>query len=222
MILERERAELVEYARRLRPDGLCVGTAGNLSLRHDRLVAITPSTINYDVYAPELMCVVDLDGNRVEAPLLPSSELPMHLAVYRASAAQAIVHAHPPYATLVSTIATDLPGIHYAIATLGGRVRVAPYARYGTPELAAAAVAGLEGRMAVLLQNHGSLTIGGTLREAYERAALLEWLCQLYYRASLHGGAHLLSDDELAAVGASMAAQTELVRARFAPPPRED
>lgn len=200
MLLEPQRNELVTCARRLEQDDLALGTSGNLSVRVGDLVAITPSAVDYAHLTPEQVCIVQRDGTPVEAPEKISTELPMHLAVYDAFDVTAVVHTHPPYATVLSTVTDELPPIHYMIAFEGGPVRVAPYARPGSEELAKNVVAGLEGRSAVLLANHGALTIGPTLESAYFRSWLLEWLCSLYYRALLAGEPKILSEEELAGV----------------------
>ena len=197
MLLEAERALIVHHAGRLRPDGLVVGTAGNLSIRADDLVAITPSSVDYAELDPGLICVVGLDGEIVEAERAPSSELPMHLAVYGATDAAAIVHTHAPYATTLATVVEELPAIHYMIAELGGPVRVAAYATFGSDELAGSVMDALDGRSAVLLGSHGTLTIGESLEQAYWRSVLLEWLATLYYRATHLGEPRLLPNEEI-------------------------
>lgn len=95
-----------------------------------------------------------------------------------------MVHTHAVHATAVSTLVTEVPLVHYAAAILGGPVRTAAYARYGTPELAEAMLGALEGRTGCLLANHGTVTYGDTLDQAYERTAQLEWLCRLWLTAS--------------------------------------
>jgi L-fuculose-phosphate aldolase len=197
-MLERERELLVRYSRRMWADGLAAGTAGNLSVRNGELVAITPSGVEYDELTPEGICLLDLDGAPVEAALVPSTEAPMHLALYRAADVAAVVHTHSPYATVLSTLVPELPAIHYLIAELGGAVRVAEYATPGSEELAAAVVRAVEGRSAALIRNHGAITIGDTLPEAYGRSVTLEWLAALYYRGRLLGAPSLLGDEELA------------------------
>jgi L-fuculose-phosphate aldolase len=200
MLLETERALIADHARRLRADGLVIGTAGNLSVRAGDLVAITPSAVDYDELTAPLVCVVGIDGSVVEAELRPSSELPMHLSAYRATTAAAVVHTHAPFATALGAVVDELPAIHYSIAELGGPIRVAPYATFGTDELAAAVASALEGRSAVLLGSHGTLTIGDSLEEAYWRTVLLEWLATLYHRARLLGEPRLLGLDEVEVV----------------------
>ena len=196
-----QKEALVAYGRRMAADGLALGTGGNLSCRVGGLVAITPRGVGYDVMEPEHICIVGLDGTEVDAPLGPSSELPMHLAVYRVTEAAAVVHTHSDYATALGTLVDELPPIHYLIALLGGPVRVAPYATPGSVELAGHMARALEGRSAVLLGNHGAITIGDTLDQAYSRALLLEWLSGLYYRARLAGEPRLLDAAEIARVG---------------------
>jgi len=136
MQLPDERTALVEYCLRMQADDLTVGTSGNLSVRSGNLIAITPSGVVYDDLTPEAICVIDLDGNVVEADLDPSSEVPMHTSVYRATDAGAVVHSHPMYCTALSVTMDEVPPVHYMITLLGGPVRVAPYARFGSPELA--------------------------------------------------------------------------------------
>jgi L-fuculose-phosphate aldolase len=198
--LEQAAVDLVAYAHRLEADGLALGTSGNLSVRSGEQVAITPSAVPYKQLSPELICVVDIDGAIRHAPGKASTELPMHLAAYRATGATAVVHTHPPYATTLSTIVDELPAIHYLIAFLGGPVRVVAYATPGTEELAARVAAGLKDRTGVLLQNHGALTVGPSLDVAYEHNRLLEWLCALYYRARAIGDPRILTEEELRAM----------------------
>ncbi len=193
-----ERARVVEYCLRMAAAGLAVGTSGNVSERRGEFVAITPTGVDYARLTPEQVCIVDLGGRPVVEGPAPSSELPMHLAVYRETEAGAVVHTHPPMGTALSTVVDELPGIHYLVMRLGGPVRVAPYARYGSAELAEEAARAMAGRSAVLLRNHGATTHGRTLAEAYDRAELLEWLCGLYHRARLLGDPTILSDAELA------------------------
>ncbi|MFF9112964.1 class II aldolase/adducin family protein [Streptomyces sp. NPDC014776] len=177
-------AELVATARRTVADGLVVGTSGNVSVRVGDLVLVTPSGVPYDRLRPQDLTAVDLDGRQVRGSLVPTSELPMHLAVYRTTDAGAVVHTHAVHATAVSTLVSELPLVHYMAAALGGPVRVAPYATYGTEELARHMLDALAGRTGCLLQNHGTITYGAGLDQAYDRTAQLEWMCRLWLTAS--------------------------------------
>ncbi|MGH9069217.1 MAG: class II aldolase/adducin family protein, partial [Acidimicrobiales bacterium] len=205
LLLGAERAEVAGHGRALVRDGLVVGSAGNLSARAGDRVAISPSGVGYDQVEPASVCVVDLAGRPVDGSAAPSSELPMHLAAYRATGAGAVVHTHSPFVTALSTVVEELPAIHYGIVELGGPIRVAPYATFGTEELAANLARALEGRRAAILQSHGGLTWAETLPRAYRAAVLLEWLAATYWRARLVGEPRILTGPELEAVGARFA-----------------
>ncbi|MFI9650221.1 class II aldolase/adducin family protein [Streptomyces sp. NPDC052040] len=182
--LARAWGELVATARRTVADGLVVGTSGNVSVRVGDTVLVTPTGVPYDRLTPDDAVGVGLDGRQVLGSLRPTSELPMHLAVYRATGARAVVHTHAVHATAVSTLVPELPPIHYMAGALGGAVRVAPYATYGTEELARNMLAALADRTACLLQNHGTVAHGATLAQAYDRTAQLEWMCRVWLTAS--------------------------------------
>ncbi|MER6998386.1 class II aldolase/adducin family protein [Streptomyces sp. NPDC000410] len=187
-VIARAWADLVATACRIVSDGLVVGTSGNVSVRvrdRDReLVLVTPSGVPYDRLAAEKPVAVGLDGRQVLGELTPTSELPMHLAIYRDTDAAAVVHTHAVHATAVSTLVTELPLIHYMAAALGGPVRVAPYALYGTDDLADHMLRALADRTGCLLQNHGTVTYGATLDQAFDRTAQLEWMCHVWLTAS--------------------------------------
>ncbi|MFE7676794.1 class II aldolase/adducin family protein [Streptomyces albidoflavus] len=185
--------DLVETARATVRDGLVAGTSGNVSVRvtPDRpavatedLVLITPTGVPYDRLGPEDTVAVTLDGRQVLGTLKPTSELPLHLAVYRTGTARAVVHTHAPHATAVSTLVDTLPPVHYMAAALGGPVRTAPYALYGSEELAGHLLEALRDRTGCLLRNHGTVTTGDTLGQALDRTAQLEWMCRVWLLAS--------------------------------------
>ncbi|MCZ2859291.1 class II aldolase/adducin family protein [Blastococcus sp. VKM Ac-2987] len=198
---------LIEYGRRLNPDGLAVGPAGNLSVRLGDVVAITPSQIRYEDIVPESICFVTVDGRHVGGEGKLSAETPMHLSVYRETDAAAIVHTHSPRAVAVSTVVDELPAVHYCVLRAGGgpTIRVAPYERFGSDALARVALEGLAERTAVLLQNHGAITYGADLAEAYERAQLVEWLADVYLAARGLGAPRILTPDELGEVASESA-----------------
>jgi L-fuculose-phosphate aldolase len=195
--------ELVATARRTVSDGLVVGTSGNVSVRVGDTVLVTPSGVPYDRLTPDDVTGVDLDGRQVLGSLVPTSELPMHLAIYRTTDAGAVVHTHAVHATAVSTLVPELPAIHYMSGALGGAVRVAPYAAYGTEELAENMLHALADRSGCLLRNHGTITYGTTLDQAYDRTAQLEWMCRLWLTASSVPGLAptLLSPEQVAEAG---------------------
>jgi L-fuculose-phosphate aldolase len=194
------RRAVAACGRRLLADGLVLGTAGNVSVRVGDLVAVSPSGMPYDQVEAADVAVVDLGGKRIDGPHVPSSETPMHLDIYATTGAAAVVHHHGLHSAALSTVLDELPPIHYYALRLGGPVRVARYATYGTPELARSVDAALEDRTAALMQNHGAVAYGATLDEAYDRAQLLEWLCAMYTVATGVGTPRVLSDDELAEV----------------------
>ncbi|QNG36784.1 class II aldolase/adducin family protein [Geodermatophilaceae bacterium NBWT11] len=201
--VQRARQAVAEGGRRLISEGLVTGTAGNVSIRVGDLVAVSPSSVPYDEVGPDEVCVVDLQGRVVAGSLRPSTETGLHLSVYAATDAGAIVHHHGLRSVAVSTVVDVLPPLHYYAVRLGGAPRVAPYHRYGTPELAAAVTGALQDRTAALMQNHGAVTYGADLDQAFERAHLLEWLCELFGEASALGRPRVLTDDELAEVAAA-------------------
>jgi L-fuculose-phosphate aldolase len=177
-----------------------VGTSGNISVRVGEHIAITPSGVDYEALVPENICVITLDGKHVDGPDNPSSEVPMHTVVYKHTDALAVVHTHPVYATVLGTLVDEIPRIHYMLALLGGPVRVAPYAQFGTEELARNCIVAIKDRYGVLLQNHGATTYGETLAKAYSRSIYLEWLCRIYCEAKALGEPRLLTEHEFDAV----------------------
>ena len=190
------RALLAAHGRRLIGDRLTVGTSGNLSIRLDDCVAITPSGIPYDRIEPEEIALVTLEGERLDGGP-PSSELRLHLGIYASTRAGAVVHTHSPFATALSTVLDELPTVHYTMAMLGGAVPVVPYATYGTQALADVTRSALSGRRAALLQSHGVITYGRTLQLAYERAELVEWVAEVYTHARVVGEPRIVSAAEL-------------------------
>lgn len=190
------REQVAGAARRLAHEGLLVGTAGNVSATSGDLVAITASGVVLADCRPEDVTVVTPTGYVVEGELAPSSELSLHLGVYEDTDAVGVVHTHAPYSTTLACLLDELPVIHYQQLLLGGSVRVAPYATFGTPELAAAVRSALEGRLAALMASHGSVAIGSSLAAAVDNALLLEWLAALYHRASVLGTPKVLTQEE--------------------------
>ncbi len=200
-MLEEERQSVADACRKLAADGLVAGTSGNVSARRDDRVAVSPTGAVLATVESGDVAVVDLAGDQLAGPLAPTSEIDLHLGVYRnRDDAGAVVHTHAPAATALSCVLEELPVIHYEMLLLGGSVRVAPYATFGTAELAAAAVTALAGRSAVLLANHGTVCHGADMAGAMRATELLEWVSTLYLRASALGDPRILDADQQRAV----------------------
>jgi L-fuculose-phosphate aldolase len=176
-------AAVVQTAQALDAAGFCPSKSGNVSVRQGERVLITPSGLPYAAMLPDDIVEIDLEGRRTGgSERKASSEWPFHAAIYKARPdATAIVHTHSPYATALSCARRDIPAFHYVIALGGGAdIRCANYATFGTQALADNAVAALEGRRAVLLANHGVITIGQTLAGAQTLAGEVENLARQY------------------------------------------
>jgi L-fuculose-phosphate aldolase len=202
--LSAEREMVAAACRRLASEGLVPGTAGNASMRSGDHVAITPTGAVLGELEPEQVTVVDLGGEVVDGSLAPTSEIDLHLGVYERLGAGAVVHTHAPMATAIACVLDELPLVHYQMLALGGAVRVAPYATFGTPELAEGVVEALEGHTAALMRSHGAVCIGGDVDGATEATLLLEWACTVYWHARALGEPHVLTDDEVNGVVAAV------------------
>jgi L-fuculose-phosphate aldolase len=198
--LGQQRTAVADACRRLGAEGLLIGTAGNVSVRVADRVAVTATGAVLAELTAYQVTVVDLDGHLVAGALEPTSELDLHLGVYRRYGTGAVVHTHAPMATALSLVLDELPCIHYQLLTLGGTVRVAPYATFGTPALAESVLAALEDRGAALMANHGAVTHAPTLDKAVEHALLLEWACGVYQQAAALGAPRVLTDQQQLAV----------------------
>jgi L-fuculose-phosphate aldolase len=195
-LLKDERRRVAEASRRLAAEGLVLGTAGNVSARAGEHVAITPTGAMLAELEPEQVAVVDLGGEVVDGDYEPTSEIELHLGVYRRFDAGAVVHTHSPMATAIACVLDELPCVHYGMLMLGGAVPVAPYATFGTPELAESVLTALEGRTAALMANHGAITQAHDLATAVELALLLEWACTVYWRAQSLGEPRILDEGQ--------------------------
>ena len=202
MLLEKERRDVVETCLFMQSNGLIVGTAGNVSIRVDDKVAISP----YETMTAEDVVVFSMDGERVDGVLEPSSELPLHLSVYRETAAKAITHNHAPASTALGLVVDEIPPSHYYSAMFGGIIRVAPYAEFGTDELARNVTDALKGRSGALMKNHGAITVGPTVKKAAGLLPILEYVCEIHLRAMATGAPiALLSPEQMADAKAAIA-----------------
>lgn len=199
--LESVRQELVQCCVRLMRGGLLTQTSGNLSVRlSSDAMAITPTSIEYDLMTPEDVVVCDLDGVVLEGTRAPSSETPLHAAVYQhRDDIKAIVHTHSLHATTLAILGLPIPAVHYIIASLQTTsVPVAPYATYGTPELAASVRDTFAAPcLAVLIANHGVVAGGRTLKQAADGAETTEILAGYYYRGLTVGQPNVLTGGQM-------------------------
>lgn len=196
---ESERAALAAAGRRLADGGLVIGTAGNLSVRAGEHVVVTGSGTDLGSLTPDQLVVVDHDGTVIAGERRPTSELALHLAIYRDTDAGSVAHAHSPSSIAVGCTHDVLPPVHYMTVRLGGVARVARYATFGSAQLVDNVLAALKDRSAALMRNHGSVAFGASVAEACERLELVEWLAEVYRRAAALGPPRLLTDEELAA-----------------------
>lgn len=196
------RGDIVAVARALDDAGMMPNKSGNLSCRLPGGYVITPSGVPYDQMQPDQLVSMREDGTAEAGGPRPSSEWLMHAAIYsHRPEISAIVHTHSPRASALSCAGVGIPPFHYMIALAGGAVRCMPYAIFGSAEIAANAVRGLEGRRAVLLANHGVVAVGPTLRAAQAVAIEVENLASQYLALRAAGMEPIeLDDDELARV----------------------
>jgi L-fuculose-phosphate aldolase len=200
------RPALIAAARATLAQGLNHGTTGNLSVRTDSGMLITPSAVPFDALAEADLVALPREGG-VPDGARPSSEWRLHAGIYRRRPdAEAVVHAHPPFCTTLACLREELPAVHYMVTVAGGdRVRCSRYASFGSAELAEAALEAMETRKACLLANHGLVAIGRDLSEALFVAREIEAVAEYYCRARTIGRPVVLSAAEIADALARMA-----------------
>lgn len=199
-VLAAEREAVADASRHLAQTGLVIGTAGNVSARSGDLIAVTPTGADLGDLTPEMITVIDLEGNVVDGDLAPTSEVPLHTGIYAATNAVAVTHAHAMASTALSCTHDELPALHYSCLELGGAPRTAAYATFGSQELADNVVEALKGRNAAMMRNHGSVAYGPNMKAAIHSLELLEWLAELYWRASSMGEPAVLTDKDFEAI----------------------
>ena len=198
------RNDLLQTARRLHTIGLSAAATGNLSVRCDEGLLITPSGIDYaDLQAGD-MAMLDPDGNPAPGSRRPSSEWRIHCDIYRQRPEfGAIVHTHSAHATAVACQRRSIPPFHYMVTRAGGHdIRCAEYATFGTRELSANVMAALADRSACLLANHGLIAAGVDLAAAFRLAWEMEELARQYCLTLQLGEPVLLDAEELERVTA--------------------
>ena len=204
---------VIDSGKKLLHEGFTVETWGNISVRgSDGLVYITPSGMDYDVCTVDDVVVMDLAGTVMEGTRVPSIEQGLHRAVYLARPeVNAVVHTHPVYSTVFSAMGENIPLlIDEAAQALGGEVRTAPYALPGSEEIAAGCAAALGKKAnACLLQSHGAVCVGDSMKAAFKTARVLEMTAEIYYRIRAVGGRYVPISE------ANIAAMQEFVAHRY-------
>ena len=198
--IDRLRADIVEVGRRLYSRGFCASNDGNISIRFapDRVLT-TPKNVSKGYMTPDMMVVVDIDGRKVAGDRDASSELLMHLEVYRQRPdVNAVVHAHPPLATgfAVAGVPLDRAVLAEVICTLGS-IPIVDYATPSTPELPAAVRQYIKAHDGLLLANHGALTVGAEVYGAYYKMETVEHFAKISLVARMLGGERLISQEEV-------------------------
>ena len=202
-VLEKLKAEVISAARKIIEDDLNFGTWGNISYRGDTdRVIITPSGIPYSDLQNDDLCVVDLQGKIIDSHRKPSTELPLHVAVYRARKdVQAIVHVHSKYASTFAVARQEIPvALEEMAQVLGATVPLADYALPGTKLLGENTVAALGNGYAVLLASHGLVTAGSEPNEAILRCLVVERCARVLLYSRLLGSPVLLNEEEIVAL----------------------
>jgi L-fuculose-phosphate aldolase len=202
----KEKKLVLAAAQRMLAGGLVTGTAGNVSLRLTpedgrSLLAITPSSREYESLTHDDIQVLDFEARKVEGALPPSIETRLHIGIYRARPdINAVIHTHSVYATAVAVAGHDIPPIlDEQVAYLGGGIKLAGHAPSGSPELAENAVAALGDRQAALLANHGAIGTGRDLHQAFHAVELLEKTARVYLLALAAGKVTVLTAEAQAA-----------------------
>jgi len=196
---ENQKQEVLEAAQRMAHKGLVTGTSGNVSLRINEdaggvLIAVTPSSRDYESMTVDDIVVVDIEGKKVEGDLAPSIETMLHVGIYHARPkVNAIVHTHSAFSSVIAVTQSEIPAIlDDQVTYIGGEIRTASYALPGSRELVANVIEALGTRNAAIMANHGSLTVGRNVREALAICDLLEKTCQVYIWALTLGRLNLI------------------------------
>jgi len=200
MILLKERKQIIAFGNKMLQAGLTTGSGGNLSCfnRTENLIALTPSGIEYPDLRPEDIVVMDINGKIYDGKSKPSSETGFHLALYeKRKDINAVVHTHSVYATTFACLNREIKAVHYLIGFAGKKVPVAPYATYGSKQLALNITDTIQDYNCILLANHGLISIGQDLLNAFNTAQEIELVARISYQAETIGKPVILSDQEM-------------------------
>jgi L-fuculose-phosphate aldolase len=193
------RTRMAEVMKAMDARGLNRGTSGNVSARCGEAMLVTPSGVPPERLSGDQMVLVQPDGSTPDGGLRPSSEWRMHQQILnRRPDANAVVHCHSRHATILACAGREIPSMHYMVAVGGGAsVPVAPYATFGSVELAEAVVDTLDGRSAALMANHGQIVVARSLDSALAIAEEIEEQAAVYWGTLAIGGPKLLSGQEM-------------------------
>ena len=193
------RSEIIKYSKMLNSKKLSALRSGNISSRFKDGFLITPSGKKYSSLKNKDIVFVSLDGKFDKKKGIPSSEWKFHQDIYiNKREARAIVHAHSPHATAVSSHGKPIPAFHYMVALAGGEdIKCSDYATFGTRELSQNILRALQNRKACLMSNHGQVAFGQNLSSAFELAEELENICHQYIIALKLGNPKILSKSEM-------------------------
>ncbi len=193
------RTRMVEVMRAMDARGLNRGTSGNVSARFGDGMLVTPSGVPPERLTPEAMVFIGADDSIPEGQLKPSSEWRMHMQILRRRPdVGGVVHCHSRHATILACAGKPIPAVHYMVGVSGGAsVPVAPYATFGSEDLADAVVAALDGRNAALMANHGQIAVAPSLGHALLIAEEIEEQAAVYWGCLAIGGPNILSDDQM-------------------------
>ena len=203
MLLSEERKQVVQYLRKMLSTNLTVGTGGNISIHNieKNLLAVSPTSMDYLEMEPADVVVTTLDGEIVEGEREITSEFSFHLALQNLREdIHAVVHSHPIYSTTIACMNWEIPSVHYLVGFSGYKVPLAKYATYGTKELADNIINAIGENNAVLIANHGLLSVGNTIQSAFTTTEQIELVAQLYYQTKSLGDPVILTKEQMDAV----------------------
>lgn len=197
LVTDELRTRLASYTSRM--SRLTPGKSGDFSCRESSRFGVTPTGVTYDSLEPENFPVLDLDGNVQAGELEPSSELPIHLNLYRNLDCGAVVHVHSPWATTLAALGEPLSYVHYAAGLAGPEVPLVEYYTYGSEDLADAVLETMSDAesSACLLANHGMVSVGDSLEEAFDVAEAVEFTARIECQSRMIGSPVELTDDQV-------------------------
>lgn len=193
-----KRKAIIEHCKALNATGLNQGASGNISIRHNGGMLISPTSRPYETLLPKDIVFVSSECE-AKGQYLPSSEWRFHKDILDSrSDINSVVHAHPNYCTMLAIMGVEIPPIHYMLAVFGGpNIRCAPYEIYGSSALSKASVSALEDRKACLLAHHGMISVGNSIEQAFWLAGLLESLATQYHGCLVLGDPPLLTEQQI-------------------------